>query len=128
MSYTKKILLVGDSVKVREFERVLSKSGVLILTVPNAKRALDVARKEKPDGIVFIVPTYWESVEEFIKELRQDKELAHTPIIYLGDLIEASEQLVLKRQGVHTMTLGPVPTEEVARFILHTIAKRRPFL
>lgn len=128
MPYAKKVLLVGDSVKVKEFEQVLSKSGALISLAPNAKKAMILARQERPDGIVFVIPTYWESVEDFLKELREDETFAKTPIIYLGDLIEASDQLVLKRQGVYTMTLGPVPTEEVARFILHTIATNRPFV
>jgi hypothetical protein len=56
-----------------------------------------------------------------VAKIRGEKLLEHVPIIYLGDFIEANDQLILKRQGVHTMTLGPVPETEAVRFIMKII-------
>ncbi len=118
-AYGKKILLVGDSLKVREFQNELLREGIGVTLIPDPKQALTfLADKERPDGIVFIIPVYWESVSEFVKKIKEDQRLATVPLIYLGDFIESNDQVILKAQGVHTLTLGPVPTQEAVRFIL----------
>lgn len=122
MSLSKNLLLIGDSVKVKEFQRLLKQSGAVATIAPNIDRALALAEADRPDGIVFILPVYWESVSPFVEKVRQNQALASVPIIYLGEFIEASDQIVLKRQGVHTMTLGPVPEAEIVRFILKVIS------
>ncbi len=117
-----KLLLVGDNLKVKEFRAALLRSGAgAVVTVPEAADALAAARREAPDGIVFILPVYWESVSDFVAKLRAEPTLAAVPIIYFGDFIEANDQVTLKAQGVHTMTLGPVPLSESVRFILSLV-------
>lgn len=118
-AYGKKILLVGDSLKVKEFQHELLREGIGVTLSPDPKQALAfLADKERPDGIVFIIPVYWESVSEFVKQIKDDQRLATVPLIYLGDFIESNDQIILKSQGVHTLTLGPVPTQEAVRFII----------
>jgi hypothetical protein len=113
----KKILLIGDTPKVKEFAAVLQNSASVMLA-ENLKTGLLTAKAMIPDAIVFIVPVYWENLLPFIEEVKKEASLRLKPIIYVGDFIEATDQTVLKRAGVHTITLGPVPTQEVARFIL----------
>src|SRR3989344_5727966 len=121
-SYGKKILLVGDSLKVKEFQNELLHEGVGVTLIPDPKRALTfLADSERPDGIVFVIPVYWESISEFVEKIKADQHLETIPIIYLGDFIESNDQVVLKSQGVFTLTLGPVPTQEAVRFILSKI-------
>lgn len=117
MSFTKKLLLIGDTAKVKEFAAVLSTSAY-VTVVPDIKSGLATARQLIPDAIVFIVPVYWENLLPFIEEIRKEPTLKLKPIIYAGDFIEGTDQIMLKREGVHTITLGPVPTQEIARFIL----------
>lgn len=121
MPFAKNVLLIGDSLKVRGFQRLLEQQGVITALAPDTNRALQLAKTDPPDGIVFILPVYWESIADFVKKIREQKLLEHTKLIYLGDFIESSDQLVLKQQGVYTMTLGPVPETEVVRFIIKTI-------
>ena len=117
-----KLLLVGDNLKVKEFRAALLKSGAgAVMTVPETADALAVGRREAPDGIVFILPVYWESVSDFVAKLRAEPTLAAVPIIYFGDFIEANDQVRVKAQGVHPMTLGPVPLSESVRFILSLV-------
>ena len=121
-TYGKKILLVGDSLKVKEFQNELLREGVGVTLIPDPKRALAfLTESERPDGIVFIIPVYWESVSEFVEKIKGNQRLATVPLIYLGDFIESSDQIILKSQGVYTLTLGPVPTPEAVRFILSKI-------
>jgi len=121
MPFGKKVLLVGDTQKVKVFRGLLEQQGVLTTFTPNIERALALAKSGPPDGIIFILPVYWESVSDFVAKIRGEKLLERVPIIYLGDFIEANDQLILKRQGVYTMTLGPVPEVEAVRFIMKII-------
>lgn len=121
MPLGKKVLLAGDTSKIRLFQRLLEQQGVLVTQTPNIERVLTMAKADPPDGIVFILPVYWESVADFVAKIREEKLLGRIPIIYFGDFIEASDQRILKQQGVHTMTLGPVPEAEAVRFIMKII-------
>jgi hypothetical protein len=123
MRHRKKVLLVGESTRIKQFATSFASAGVIADLVENDHAALAYLRNapEAPDGIVFIVPVYWESVGSFVDEIRKDARYARVPIVYLGDFIEANDQLFLKRQGVETLTLGPVPDAEAVRFALRVI-------
>lgn len=122
------LLLVGDNARVKEFASVFAEGGATSETAGGNDAALAYLKiaDPLPDGIVFIVPVYWEAVGGFVEEVRKDERLAAIPIIYLGDFIEANDQIALKRQGVHTLTLGPVPTPEAARYVLKVVHDQIP--
>ena len=117
------LLVVGDNLKAREFADSLAATGASPATAPDEHVALRFLQEAEalPDGVVFIVPVYWEAVGGFVEKMRKDERLKEVPIIYLGDFIESNDQLFLKRQGVHTLTLGPVPMEEAVRSVLSLI-------
>ena len=117
------LLIVGDNVKAREFAGALAATGAVPEEAADEHAALAYLQSTDtlPDGVVFIVPVYWEAVGGFVDTMRKDPRLANLPIIYLGDFIEANDQVFLKRQGVHTLTLGPVPMAEAVRFVLRSI-------
>ena len=123
MAHRKKLLLVGDSIKLKEFASAFAAAGTAAELAETDDAALNYLKNEidLPDGIVFIVPVYWETIEGFMAQLRADQRLAGLKVIYLGDFIEANDQIMLKRAGVYTLTLGPVPPEEAVRFILKLI-------
>ena len=117
------LLIGGDNLKARDFADSLAATGATPETAPDEHVALQFLQeaKELPDGVVFIVPVYWEAVGGFVEKMRKDERLKEVPIIYLGDFIESNDQLFLKRQGVHTLTLGPVPMAEAVRYVLRII-------
>ena len=123
MAHRKTLLLVGDNHRVREFAGAFGAAGAATETAPDNTAALAYLKSATtlPDAIVFIVPVYWESVGDFVSAVRADQALEKLPIVYLGDFIEANDQLFLKRLGVYTLTLGPVPTEEAVRYVLKLI-------
>jgi hypothetical protein len=123
MYHPKTLLLVGDNARAKEFAAAFAAAGTEPEIAENNPAALAYLKSTEilPDGIVFIVPVYWESVGDFVKEVHEDTRLTKVPIVYLGDFIEANDQLMLKRLGVFTLTLGPVPTEEAVRYVLKLI-------
>lgn len=128
MALRKTLLLVGDRARVKEFAGEFAAAGTATETASDNHTALAYLQSAEilPDAVVFIVPVYWESVGEFVKAMRATPALAAVPIVYLGDFIEANDQLFLKRAGVHTLTLGPVPPSEVVRYVLRIIGEHTP--
>jgi len=57
----KKLLLIGDNLKVKEFASVLQNSAGIVIA-NDTKTGLVAAKEVIPDGIIFIVPVYWENI------------------------------------------------------------------
>lgn len=122
MSSRPTLLLVGTDPRVDDFARAFMAAGFRTDIAANDHAALAyLASSAKPAGIVFIVPVYWESIRTFMEKLRADAASATLPVFYLGDVIEANDQLFLKEAGVYTLTLGPVAPEEAVRYVVNTI-------
>lgn len=117
------ILLISDSDLATSFGRIFSKNGIKVTRVLKESEVFEIAKKTLPDAIMFALPVYWSSVTDFLESIRGYEILERIPVIYLGNVLEGQDQIILKRYGVHTMTLGPVPKEEVVRYILRNILK-----
>ena len=113
----KKLLLISKISDAKEFIPVFQNQGVEVVQIESSKEALEYAKEWKPGVIVFLVPVYWESILEFVKEVRETPGMEKSGIVYLGKLIEGAELRLLQQYDVKTMALGPVPKQEVARFI-----------
>lgn len=113
----KKLLLVSKLVDAKPFLPLFERQGLTVHQFESFKDALKDAKEWKPGVIVFLVPVYWESIVDFVKEVREIEEMKKTEILYIGKLIEGAELTYLRKYEVKTMALGPVPTEEISRFI-----------
>lgn len=113
----KKVLLIGDTIEVQELAAAL-RAQAQVNVVPSVKTALTTAQQLLPDAIAFVVPVYWENLLPFLEAIRADARLERKPIVYIGTVLEGTDQIMLARKGVHVVTLGPVPMNEVARYIL----------
>ncbi|PIR69209.1 MAG: hypothetical protein COU47_03855 [Candidatus Niyogibacteria bacterium CG10_big_fil_rev_8_21_14_0_10_46_36] len=117
------LLLVGGSTELKRFISLFHEAGFSIVTAERIGEALATTKKMRIQGIVFIIPVYWEPITRFIEQVRTIKGYAEdqVPIFYLGKLIEGEDQRILQRYGVKTVTLGPVPDSELARYIINQI-------
>ena len=83
----KKILVVDDEADVRRFlTAVLEKNDYETLTAEDGVKALEVARREKPDLIILDLMMPNETGTGFYRKLSRDKELSQTPIIVVSGL------------------------------------------
>lgn len=123
MSSNKRLLLVSKRSDASAFLPIFDKQGLDVFMTENFKEAKEKATTWLPGVIVFLVPVYWESIVDFVKEVRAIPELKKTGIIYIGKLIEGAELVVLQHYDVKTMALGPVPQEEMARFVFDLFPK-----
>lgn len=117
------LLLVGGQTELKRFIGLFREAGFSILTAERIAEALSVTKKIRVQGIIFIIPVYWEPITRFVEQVRQMKGYSddEVPIFYLGKLIEGEDQKILQRYGVKTVTLGPVPESELVRYIISQI-------
>lgn len=113
----KKMVLVSKLIDAKAFLPIFENQGIEVYQTESFKEALQVSKELLPGAIVFLVPVYWESIVDFVREVRAIPEMEKTGILYIGKLIEGAELTFLQQHGVKTMALGPVPIEEIARFI-----------
>lgn len=113
----KKLLLIAKRSDAKDFLHVLYEKGLDVNVISNYSEALEWALAEKPGVIVFLVPVYWESIIDFVTKIKNNEETKETQILYIGKLIEGADLTILQKYNVKTMALGPVPKQEMARYI-----------
>ncbi|MBI2120499.1 MAG: hypothetical protein HYT94_02655 [Parcubacteria group bacterium] len=119
---TKTALLIGTSHTIREYAKPVADNGVHVETRENFDQALADIGTINPDIIGIILPNYFEAVTRFVKNVRALSSYKTIPMVYVGGMIEGADDAILRRYGVKTLTLGPVQTSEIARFILHQLS------
>ena len=81
MEYKRTILVVDDASMFRELESLfLARSG-RVITAPSGAEALEMARRERPEVVVTDLDMPGMSGDALCKEIRNDGELRHTPVI-----------------------------------------------
>ena len=120
MILNRKILFVSSPTEALPFIKAIKAQGNAeeITTIEDVNKAYDEAVKMDPGIIVFILPVYWQSITKFVQKFRDDPRFAKTELVYIGSLIESVDSKILHDLGVKTLTKGPMPTEEMVRFIL----------
>lgn len=119
---SKTALLIGGSVTVREYAEQLTHAGVRVETRENFNTALTDISSIHPDVVGIILPNYFETVTKFVQNLRNVSGYGNIPIVYVGGMIEGADDAILRQYGVKTLTLGPVQTSEIARFIVRQMS------
>lgn len=89
-----KILIVEDNADLRAFLRQCLEKKYQVLDAENGKIALEAARTENPDLIISDIMMPEMDGIQFCKEVKQDIEISHIPIILLTAL--SAEEYKLK--------------------------------
>lgn len=115
-------LLIGSSVVVRPYAEQIAHQGLNIATRESFDQALGEISSIRPDIIAIILPDYVETVTNFVQTLRRIPIFRNTPIVCISGMIEGADQTLLHQYNVKTLTLGPVQTDEMARFIVRQLS------
>jgi DNA-binding response OmpR family regulator len=84
---SKKILVVDDEADIRRFlTAVLEKHDYETVTAEDGVKALEIARKEKPDLIILDLMMPNETGTGFYRKLSREKDLSETPVIVVSGL------------------------------------------
>lgn len=78
----KKILVVDDETSVVTYlEALLQDNGYETVSASDGLEGMEKARKEKPDLVTLDISMPKESGVRFYRDLREDRELAGTPVV-----------------------------------------------
>jgi len=116
----KKILLVDDEVALTRMTKlVLERTGKYeVLTENNGSKAVAAVRKFRPD-IIFLDIMMPEMPGDVIaQELREDKELADIPIVFLTAIVSRTETKTLGSViGGNQFLAKPVKADDMLKVI-----------
>ncbi|MEK7063357.1 MAG: hypothetical protein AAB955_01540 [Patescibacteria group bacterium] len=114
----KRLLIYGNDHRAREVQGALAQSGAATELVYGVSETLSELERTLPDGLIFVLQVYWDGALDLVKRIKAMTGFERMPIFYVGDFIESKNQIFLKELGVKTLTMGPVPPQEISRYIM----------
>ena len=117
-----KIFLIDDDQDLANLTKMtLVKSGYEVSIFHEAKKAIEEARKQKPNLILMDIMLPGVDGGEAVKELKKDTSLKNIPVIFLTALVSPEENLEkagIAIDGVNYKTFGkPYEIEQLLKVI-----------
>ncbi len=108
------ILIVDDTpANLRLLSEILQKEGYKIRPAPSGRLALLAAQHSAPDLILLDINMPEMNGYEVCRQLKEDEELAHVPVIFLSALSETEDKLKAFEAGGVDYITKPFQYEEV---------------
>src|SRR5579872_1887865 len=109
------VLIADDNRDIREtLVLILSHEGHRVLTAANGAEALELAQTKRPDLIItdVLMPTI--DGYEFVRQLRSEPAIAHTPVIfYTATYLEAESRALAETCHVLQVISKPASRETI---------------
>ena len=117
----RKILVVDDEEEILKFlVKTLERFNYQVITADSGYRAIELAKKTRPEAIILDIILPDMRGEEIKKILSEDIETKNIPVIFLTGILSKDEQLIFEKLAGKCYTLAkPASTEE----ILETLEK-----
>ena len=118
-----RILLVDDDQSLAQLTRTsLVKSGYEVTVARDAIKAIQEAKRQKPDLILMDIMLPQVSGGEAVKELRKDPSLTNIPVVFLTALVSSKEEDIEKTgisvDGIKYKTLGkPYEIDQLLKLV-----------
>ena len=121
----KKILVVDDEVSLTKMVKLnLERTGnYTVETVNQGRQAIEAALKFKPDLIFLDIMMPELSGDEIAQLLREDKQLANIPVVFLTAIVSKDETETMGSYiGGNKFLAKPVKTEELLEVIAEALS------
>lgn len=124
----KKILVIDDHEPMRRnLTMILEMEGFKPLSAENGRKGLEVARKEKPDLVLCDITMPEMDGYAVLQALRDNKETAPVPFIFLTARGEKLDVRVGMNYGADDYLTKPVGHEELLAAIAARLERKRTF-
>ncbi|KIQ94247.1 Aerobic respiration control sensor protein ArcB [Anoxybacillus thermarum] len=117
------IIVEDDENLAALLEAELKDSGFRVKLVKEGKEAIELIQKEKPDAVVLDIMLEEHDVSgwDVLKELKQNEELAHIPIIISSALEEREKGMAL---GANSYLVKPYQPSQLSKTILQMLLNK----
>ena len=121
-----KILIVEDNpLHTKLIEMTLRTKNYILLKATDGEKALDMARKERPDLIIMDLNLPGMTGFEVTKKLRENPAFSHTPIIAITAYAMARDREMVIESGCDAYLSKPIDTRELPGVIAELLSARR---
>ncbi|SLN51761.1 Alkaline phosphatase synthesis transcriptional regulatory protein PhoP [Roseovarius albus] len=111
---SKQVLVIEDEQNIIEaISFILARDGWDVKTHSNGHDAVDVVRVRNPDLIILDVMLPGKSGFDILSELRQDAQMAHTPVLMLTARGQKKDREMAERAGANKFMTKPFSNAEV---------------
>ena len=108
------ILIVDDSsTDLLNLKNVVSKGNFTIITACSGKEAVDKALSEKPDLIFMDIVMEEMDGYHACREIQENPETQHIPIIFVSTKNQKVDQLWAKKQGGKALVSKPYTEQDI---------------
>jgi signal transduction histidine kinase/DNA-binding response OmpR family regulator len=122
------VLVVDDNADIRAYVRRHLEPTYRVLEAADGVEGLDKARRLQPDVVVSDVMMPGLDGNALFRALREDPELAHTPVILLTAKASAEHRLAGLREGVDDYLIKPFDPRELKARLDNLVASRQRLL
>ncbi len=123
---TEKILIVEDNpLHTKLIEMTLRTRNYTLLKATDGEKALDIARKERPDLIIMDLNLPGMTGFEVTKKLRENPAFSHTPIIAITAYAMKRDREMVIESGCDAYLSKPIDTRELPGVIAELLSARK---
>lgn len=115
------VLICDDEPSLRELIRISLDGPYRFVEAHDGESSLEIARRERPDVVILDMMMPRRSGLEVLSELRQEKELADTPVIVLTAQPATREQAL--REGADVVMVKPFEPNQIAAAVEEVLAQ-----
>ena len=121
-----KILIVEDNpLHTKLIEMTLKSKNYTLLKATDGEKALDIARRERPDLIIMDLNLPGMTGFEVTKKLRENPAFSHTPIIAITAYAMARDREKVIESGCDAYLSKPIDTRELPGVIVELLSGRK---
>jgi DNA-binding response OmpR family regulator len=114
------VLICDDEPSLRELIRISLDGPYRFLEADDGEASLELARRERPDVVILDMMMPRRNGLEVLSSLRQDNDLAHTPVIVLTAQPATREQAL--RAGADKVMVKPFEPEQITAAVEEVLA------
>ena len=123
---TEKILIVEDNpLHTKLIEMTLRTKNYTLLKATDGEKALDIARKERPDLIIMDLNLPGMTGFEVTKKLRENPAFSQTPIIAITAYAMKRDREMVIESGCDAYLSKPIDTRELPGVITELLSGRK---
>jgi CheY-like chemotaxis protein len=116
------VLICDDEPSLRELIRISLDGPYRFVEADDGELSLELARRERPDIVILDMMMPRRSGLEVLSAIRQDKELADTPVIVLTAQPATREQAL--SAGANVVMVKPFEPEQIAAAVEEVLEER----
>ena len=118
-----RVLIIDDDVPLLEsFSSILNESNIVVESISDPMKSLEMIDKFKPDVIVIDLHTPFCSATELLHMIRQDDRWATIPILFLSSEQDVNNQLETMPFETDVFLAKPVPASKLVA-VVNSMAK-----